>query len=95
MQPLIKRDMDKQQMEQIAAAVREITLARAQISASITTLEAHFPTIKATGTLPAVQTINSLKRCLRSIDRIVKTTPQRIGAIQQLPKVGKLPQTEQ
>ena len=92
---LIKRDMDKQQMEQIAGAVREITLARAQISDSITTLERHFPTIKATGILPAVQTINSLRRCLRSIDRIVKNTPQRLSSPEQLPKVGKLPKMEE
>lgn len=70
--------MDKQKQEEIAAAIREITLARAQISGSITTLERCFPTIRATGTLPAEQTINSLRRCLRSIDRIVKSTPKRM-----------------
>lgn len=69
--------MDKQQQEQIASAVREITLARAQISESISLLERNFPTIRATGTLPAEQTLNGLRRSLRAIDRIVKTTPQR------------------
>lgn len=70
--------MDKEQLKQVEEAVRAITLARAQISDATTTLERYFPTIKATGTLPAEQTINSLRRCLRAIDRIVRSTPQRM-----------------
>ncbi len=70
--------MDKEQLKQVEEAVRAITLARAQISDATTTLRRYFPTIKATGTTPAESTLNSLQRCLRNIDRIVKTTPQRM-----------------
>lgn len=67
--------------EQIAEAIRSISIARAQISDSISLLQRNFPTIAATGTLPAEQTLNSLRRSLRAIDRIVKSTPQRVGVI--------------
>ena len=85
--------MDMKQ-EEIQEAVRAISLARAQISESTSTLEKYFPTIGAAGTLPAEQTINGLRRALRGIDRIVKTTPQRVGTIQQLPKVNKVPKAQ-
>ena len=62
--------------EEIQEAVRAISLARAQIAASTSTLVKYFPTIGASGTLPAEQTINGLRRALRSIDRIIQNTPQ-------------------
>ena len=69
----------KLDIQEISSAVREITVARAQISDSISLLEKNLPKIQALDTVPAVQTINSLKRSIRAIDRIVRTTPQRLS----------------
>ncbi len=64
--------------EEIASAVRSITIARAQISDSISLLESNLPKIGHLDSLPKVQTINSLKRSLRAIDRMVQGAPRTI-----------------